>query len=151
MLPRPVPAIAAELREALHTADIRQLRALFHPQVHWASTGPGDPARYGRAAALTWYQVRYDLGVRTQTQETLSLPAAIILALHITDPTTPDTTPTLYYRVFHLRGGQITHIRDHTDRAHALEAATRTLPTAIPRSTNPQATTAQLPDPDPTR
>ncbi|MFC1415822.1 hypothetical protein [Streptacidiphilus cavernicola] len=151
MLPRPVPDIAADLREALHTADIPRLRDLFHPRVHWASTGPGELARHGRASALTWYRVRYDQGVRTRAQETLSLPAAIILALHITDPTTGDAQPDLYYRVFHLHGGQIAHIRDYTDRAHALEAATRTPLVTLPRTTDIQRTPAPVPSPDATR
>jgi hypothetical protein len=122
--PRSVHALAADLREALQAADTRQLRSLLHPQVLWAGTGPGDPARHGRADALTWYRVRYDRGVRTRAEETFAFPAAIVLALRITDPG-ETARPSLYYRVFQLRSQQITHIRDYTERAHALEAASR--------------------------
>ncbi|WP_406446969.1 hypothetical protein OHB14_50915 [Streptomyces sp. NBC_01613] len=125
MPPRSPRSIAADLRDALHTADPRLLEVLLHPGVLWVSAGPGEPPRQGRGGVLGWYQDRHDQGVRVQTEEIFTFPAVIVLALRIADPGIAGTTDErpLYYRVFHLCDDQVIRIRDYTERAHALAAA----------------------------
>lgn len=123
MPPRSPRSIAADLRDALHTADSRLLEALLHPEVLWVSAGAGEAPRQGRADVLRWYQHRHDQGVRVYTEETFTFPAVVVLALCVSDPGTADEQPALYYRVFHLCHDQVIRIRDFTERAHALAVA----------------------------
>ncbi|WP_019070723.1 nuclear transport factor 2 family protein [Streptomyces hokutonensis] len=126
MPPHSPRSIAADLRDALHSADPRLLEALLHPQVLWVNAGPGEPQRQGRAGVLRWHQDRYDQGVRVHAEEIFTFPAAIVLALRVADPgiaVNTDELPALYYRVFHLFHDQVIRIRDYTERTSALAAA----------------------------
>ena len=134
MSSRSLRSIAADLRDALHTADPRLLEALLHPQVLWVSAGPGEPPRQGRTGVLRWYQERHDQGVRVHAEEIFTFPTVIVLALRITAPGiagTADEQPALYYRVFHLCHDQVIRIRDYTERAHALAAAHGSVPPSL--------------------
>ena len=122
------PTAAALLRTALNSGDTRQLAALFHPDVRFHPAGPAEPATQGRDQALSWYDDRRVRGIRTQVEETFTYPDAVVLALRISAPTDPAAAPALVYRLFRLAGDHVTHIRDFTERPHALTAADRPVP-----------------------
>lgn len=81
---------------------------------------PQTPKRTGnRAEAISWFSHLHLKGFRALAKETVIHPSAVVLGIRESRREPGPTGPALF-SVFHLGGGQITHIHTHTTMGAAL-------------------------------
>jgi ketosteroid isomerase-like protein len=111
--------LAAEVRNALGSADLEAYRDLLDPNVTWGAPGDPNPSCRNRDEVLTWYRRGRAEGVRADVTEATVHGDAILVGLAIHGHDADQR-----WQVLTVAGGKVVDIRGFEDRESAVGSLT---------------------------
>lgn len=109
--------LAAQVRQALGSANLDAYADLLDPEVRWGPPGDPEPPCQTRAQVLEWYRRGRDAGARARVTETQVCGNKILVGLAVTG--SPDAPEDSRWQVLTVRDGRIAAIEGFDDRAQA--------------------------------
>jgi len=114
-----IDAIAAKVRIALESADLRQFEALLDPQVTWGPPGDSAPPCRNRQQVLSWYAKGREAGRRAQVRDLTTHGDKILVTMTVSSP---DDAASDRWQVLTVAHGRVTDIRGYDNERAALAA-----------------------------
>jgi ketosteroid isomerase-like protein len=114
--------VAALVRQALLTEDVRAFGELLDPDVTWGAPGARNPSCKNRDQVLAWYQRGRDAGVRGRVLDVAILGDRLLVSMSLrgTEAAQERGGAALRFQVLTVRNGRIVDIVGFDDKAEAL-------------------------------
>jgi ketosteroid isomerase-like protein len=114
--------VAALVRQALLTEDVRAFAELLDPDVTWGAPGARNPSCKNRDQVLAWYQRGRDAGVRGSVLDVAILGDRLLVSMSLrgTETARERGGAALRFQVLTVRNGRIVDIVGFDDKAEAL-------------------------------
>jgi ketosteroid isomerase-like protein len=114
--------VAALVRQALLTEDVRAFAELLDPDVSWGAPGARNPSCKNRDQVLAWYQRGRDAGVRGSVLDVAILGDRHLVSMSLrgTETARERGGAALRFQVLTVRNGRIVDIVGFDEKAEAL-------------------------------
>jgi ketosteroid isomerase-like protein len=109
--------VAARVKAALDSADVRAIGDLLHPDVRWGAPDDPHPSCRNRTEVLAWYRRGWEAGVRARVSEIVAHEDKLLVGLRVAR--TPGAADVERWQVLTVAAGRIVDIRPFDDRAEA--------------------------------
>ena len=119
------PDLAARVRRALESGDLKAIEALLDPDVRWGPPGGSEWDCTSRRQVLEWWGTARKAGARAEVTEVVMGDDTALVGLKVfgTDEALRRGGPVERWQVLTLRDGLVTDIRGFDNRPTAASLA----------------------------